>query len=461
MEENVLGEIFRLESRVHGSRGIPGDWRQEPEHGGGMVLDWGVHLLDQALLLFPGVALKTVYATLTNVTNQLVDDGFTVDLGFANGVHMLVEVGTNNFISLPRWYVLGSDGTAMIGDWGENLKIVRACGMDEEDVERIFGEFTRLSAAQGKEGFGLGLSITRKLVVLLGGTIEVSSEPGQGSTFSIRVPVEPSAGENEDEPAVPFAGLRALLLDDDNLQLAMFEGQLELLGVQVASCSHVEDAISYLRHESCDLFFTDIQMPEADGFELMRRLRAESDGRMRRVPVVAVSARSDMDMDMLRKHGFAAMLAKPFSQQELCSVLSSVTQRGEAAPPRPEVTEPVVQPADEVSGYHFDALTAFAAGDDAACRNILITCRGELQGQIAEMNAAFIAGDPERLSRVAHKWVPLFTMLGVEDKLPLLRKIEHPVGDEVPRPAAEKVIQEAEAIVAALQELLQEKKDER
>ena len=155
------------------------------------------------------------------------------------------------------------------------------------------------------------------------------------------------------------------------------------------------------------------------------------------------------------------MLAKPFSQQELCSVLSSVTQRGEVAPPLPEVTEPVVQPADEVSGYHFDALTAFAAGDDTACRNILITCRDELQGQIAEMNAAFIAGDPERLSRVAHKWVPLFTMLGVEDKLPLLRKIEHPVGDEVPRPAAEKVIQEAEAIVAALQELLQEKKDER
>ena len=102
MEEGALGEIFRLESRVHGSRGIPGDWRQEPEHGGGMVLDWGVHLLDQALMLFPGVALKTVYATLTNVTNQLVDDGFTVDLGFGNGIHMIVEVGTNNFISLPR-----------------------------------------------------------------------------------------------------------------------------------------------------------------------------------------------------------------------------------------------------------------------------------------------------------------------------------------------------------------------
>ncbi len=134
MEEGKLGEIFRLESRVHGSRGIPGDWRQEKEQGGGMVLDWGVHLFDQALLLFPGVKLQTVYATLTHVTNQLVDDGFTADLGFANGVHMLVEVGTSNFINLPRWYVLGTDGTAQITDWGQDIRIVRALGTDEKDV---------------------------------------------------------------------------------------------------------------------------------------------------------------------------------------------------------------------------------------------------------------------------------------------------------------------------------------
>ena len=134
LAEGKLGEVFRIESRVHGSRGIPGDWRQEPEHGGGMVLDWGVHLLDQALLLFPGEKLETVYATLTNVTNQICDDGFTADLGFANGIHVLVEVGTSNFISLPRWYVLGADGTAVIQDFGRDGKIVCATGVNEGDV---------------------------------------------------------------------------------------------------------------------------------------------------------------------------------------------------------------------------------------------------------------------------------------------------------------------------------------
>lgn len=133
-DEKALGEVFRIESRVHGSRGIPGDWRQEKEHGGGMVLDWGVHLLDQILLMMEGVKLQKVYATITNVTNQVVDDGFSVLLKFENDVEVLAEVGTNNFISLPRWYMLGQNGTAIIHDWDLNGEIICASGINETDV---------------------------------------------------------------------------------------------------------------------------------------------------------------------------------------------------------------------------------------------------------------------------------------------------------------------------------------
>ena len=134
LKEGRLGPVFRIESRVQGAHGIPGDWRQEPEKGGGMILDWGVHLLDQALLLYPDAKVETVYATVTNVTNTKVDDGFTTDLGLSNGVHILVEVGTSNFITLPRWVVLGTDGTAVIEDWKLNGKQVCAHGNDEKDV---------------------------------------------------------------------------------------------------------------------------------------------------------------------------------------------------------------------------------------------------------------------------------------------------------------------------------------
>ncbi len=135
-DEHLLGNIFRMESRVHGSRGIPGDWRQEPEHGGGMVLDWGVHILDQALMMIPE-KVKRVYASFTHVTNELVDDGFTVELTFESGLVYLLEVGTSNFINLPRWYVLGQNGTAVIRDWHLNGEIVRVTDWSKNDAVPI------------------------------------------------------------------------------------------------------------------------------------------------------------------------------------------------------------------------------------------------------------------------------------------------------------------------------------
>lgn len=134
LKDQTMGEIFRIESRVHGSRGIPGDWRKEKAHGVGMVLDWGVHLFDQIFRLTGERRLKTVYATLTNVTNQEVDDGFTAVLRFEGGLEVLVEVGTNNFISLPRWYVLGENGSAVVEDWDLSGKIVKAFSEEEKEI---------------------------------------------------------------------------------------------------------------------------------------------------------------------------------------------------------------------------------------------------------------------------------------------------------------------------------------
>ena len=134
LKDQTMGEIFRIESRVHGSRGIPGDWRKDKAHGGGMVLDWGVHLFDQIFRLTGERRLKTVYATLTNVTNQEVDDGFTAVLRFEGGLEVLVEVGTNNFISLPRWYVLGENGSAVVEDWDLSGKIVKAFSEEEKEI---------------------------------------------------------------------------------------------------------------------------------------------------------------------------------------------------------------------------------------------------------------------------------------------------------------------------------------
>lgn len=132
-EENTLGRVFNIESRVHGSRGIPGDWRNQKEKGGGMVLDWGVHLFDQLLMLTGGLRVTSVFAKLYHVTNTEVDDGFKVFLEFENGLTAQAEVGTSNFISIPRWYMQGENGTAQI-DWGVKGKIVMVSDWENRDA---------------------------------------------------------------------------------------------------------------------------------------------------------------------------------------------------------------------------------------------------------------------------------------------------------------------------------------
>lgn len=138
-EEGRLGRVFKIESRVHGSRGIPSDWRNQKACGGGMVLDWGVHLLDQMLMMVKEPVVS-VYADLDNVTNEEVDDGFKAIIHFAPKVagdpplSCHVEVGTSNFINLPRWYMLGENGSAVIEDWERNGKIVMVSDWEKRDA---------------------------------------------------------------------------------------------------------------------------------------------------------------------------------------------------------------------------------------------------------------------------------------------------------------------------------------
>jgi len=136
-ESNTLGRTFHIESRVHGSRGIPGDWRNKKEHGGGMLLDWGIHMLDQMLQMMGPRRLLSLYAQLTYITNENCDDGFRVYCKFEDDISFTVEVLTSNFINLPRWYILGENGSAVVRNWRRAGKIVKVSNWENRDAVPI------------------------------------------------------------------------------------------------------------------------------------------------------------------------------------------------------------------------------------------------------------------------------------------------------------------------------------
>ena len=132
-----LGRVFDVESRIQGSRGIPGDWRGKKEHGGGMILDWGVHLIDQMLGIVTDRKIESVYCRCDHITNDEVDDGFRLDLYFEGDLTARIEVGTSHFLSMPRFYMAGTDGCAMINDWRENCRVAYCTNREERDVAPV------------------------------------------------------------------------------------------------------------------------------------------------------------------------------------------------------------------------------------------------------------------------------------------------------------------------------------
>lgn len=136
IESGEIGEVIRVESRIHGSRGIPSDWRCHKEPGGGMILDWGVHLIDQMLQLIPD-PIVGVNCVTTHITNNEVDDGFRLELDFATGKTAHVEVGTYNFLAMPRFYMQCQNGSLYLTDWQQPAHVAKLTRWIEKDVTPV------------------------------------------------------------------------------------------------------------------------------------------------------------------------------------------------------------------------------------------------------------------------------------------------------------------------------------
>ncbi|MBR4204090.1 MAG: Gfo/Idh/MocA family oxidoreductase [Clostridia bacterium] len=128
-----IGEVMNIESRIHGSRGIPSDWRGIKAYGGGMLYDWGIHLIDQACMIL-GYDVKSVQCRFDHITNKEVDDGFGLTIEYESGKRAYLEVGTYNFIPMPRFYMRATKGSAIITDWRVPAHVVKCKAWHESDV---------------------------------------------------------------------------------------------------------------------------------------------------------------------------------------------------------------------------------------------------------------------------------------------------------------------------------------
>ena len=346
------------------------------------------------------------------------------------------------------------------------------CGMTPDELQTVFNAFTRLPGAQGKEGVGLGLTITREIVTLLGGEINVQSAKGKGSTFTVSLPVKIVTNQGVHQQNKQTQGvhlsqvhqqsqqskqqlhqqsqrdslvgaletsappkdksqhptLSVVIVDDDRLQgqlLTEMLQRIEGISFNTTTTIHASEAIAIATESAPNIVFTDIEMPEMNGSEIMRRIRNNTEVQQRSCTTkfVAMTAHEQSIMPQLRSDGFDACLFKPFSVQTLAATICQLTgiavrvsENSKLKTAGEAENNSKLKIQNSCSGKRLyepsaklrTALLPFTDGDPEAERQII----GDIRKSIEEYLEMIGDGsDPERIAKAVHKAMPLLEML--------------------------------------------------
>ncbi|UZO81596.1 ATP-binding protein [Aquimarina sp. ERC-38] len=302
-------------------------------------------------------------------------------------------------------------------------------GITEKQQQHIFQEFAQGDNSTEKKfgGFGLGLAITKKIIDLLGGSIILQSTPGDGSTFTVSIPVIPSL-ENipvteavtVEEEAFQFNNQKVLLIDDDPAQLSLTQEVITLAGLQYDSCINGKEAVQLIQEKSYDLILTDIQMPIMDGFEFLAFIK-QYYTKDQMPPIIALSGRTDIDREDYIKEGFTNSLRKPYAPADLLEAIATILPIR-----KPNITNDPVNLGTSNELFSLEDIEIFAQGDKESFYAILDTFVEGTTDNLAEFSEAIQNQDKKKIKSLAHKMLPMFRQIKAFTIIPKLETLEDP-----------------------------------
>lgn len=359
-------------------------------------------------------ALMAEYEPLATVKNIAIEGAFTGNDTVVMGDRKrIIQIGSNLMSNAVKFTRKGSVNIGV--DYRDNTLTIKVqdsgTGMSEDQIQRIFTPFNRLENADTQEGFGLGLSIAKALVELLGGRIEVESHVGFGSLFTVTLPL--IEGDEEvlqrsiiKSTALP-EGLRIAVLDDDTVVLKMTVEMLAKKKVQVVGCHTVDELFDRMRKNDYDLIITDIMLGGMSGFDLLELLRGANIGNSKTVPMLAMTGRTERSADDFVKAGFRGCLLKPFSYAELTrAIANSINEESQT-----EGETPKIPNAD------FSMLLK----GEKDVNGMLALLVEQTEKEMSELESAFETGDTDAISFLQHKLESRWELLGIVKPMLKLR----------------------------------------
>ncbi|EXZ04818.1 hybrid sensor histidine kinase/response regulator [Bacteroides fragilis] len=272
------------------------------------------HILETEFM--PVAMNKGLSLTVSNISDSIV----------LTDKDRIIQIGNNLLSNAIKFTEKG--GVSLTMDYNNGVLTLTVedtgTGMTEEEQQRVFGAFERLSNAAAKDGFGLGLTIVKNIVAMLSGKIRLDSEKGKGSHFTVEIPAQ----EAEEQPGQTIQtyihrkdrNLNVVAIDNDEVLLLMLKEMYAQEGVHCDTCTDAAELMEMIRRKAYSLLLADLNMPDMNGFELLELLHSSNVGNSRTIPVVVATASGSCDAEELLAKGFAGCLFKPFSISELMEV---------------------------------------------------------------------------------------------------------------------------------------------
>lgn len=346
-------------------------------------------------------------------------------------------------------------------------------GIPEDRMQHVFGEFNQAddSILRKYGGTGLGLSISKKLVEMQGGTLTVNSVYGEGTTFTIVLPMRVTQEQVPSLPAesVPmpaaFKGFKALVVDDDAYSRTLCDLILSRWGMQVHLANDGQEALDLVQEHTFDIVLTDIQLPGMSGKTVARNIRKLD----KQVPIIALTANIlSNDADFFKNTAITAHILKPFTEQELHQKLAEALPTTPIVPFEPIATiqQPIAEPKpaqnhdDAQEGldealFDLSEMRLFTGDDQQALADILELLLEDQEQNLEKLQQTAEANDWEANANMAHKMLTAFKHLHAYSVTPYLQQLEQVLhtgnpDEAILRQAAGEAQRQVQEVLAAL-----------
>ena len=361
--------------------------------------------------------IKLIIEIDEKLNKKILGDPFRLRQILTNLIGNAYKFTAEGFIKITAYISLETNQiTIQIEDSG--------IGIESKKQQLIFEEFTQADEKIVKKygGTGLGLTISKKIIEILRGTLTLKSKFGKGSIFKIQIPLEFDKNLPKKDLLIGIDSkkeLTAIVIDDDTNLLELTTEVLKQNNYKVLSFSNAADALKVIKTTPFDFIITDIQMPEMDGFEFIEQLKKEKSA-YRNQAVIALTGRLDLDRKVCENAGFTEVIKKPYSPKKLLNVIAGIFN----SPEFQSETANLKRKVGIKETYSLETLKSFLSDKEDGLKEVLSTFQKSTNENLQFLETAISENNIQKIQETSHRMSPMFKQIQANEISDILDKFE-------------------------------------